>query len=72
MFEGGAPRGQQFHFLSTSLSMGSLAFAESLRKFCGKFVEICTKIRLIASGKGAEFCVKLWKFRGHLRNFFLQ
>ena len=33
-------------------------FAESLRKFCGKFEEICKEIRFIAAGKGVEILQK--------------
>ena len=55
--------------VSSSL-MGSLAkgvFAESLRKFCGKFAEICKEMRFIAPGKGAEIPRKV---RGNLRKIF--
>ena len=34
-------------------------FAESLRKFCGKFAEICKEMRFIAPGKGVEILRKV-------------
>ena len=34
-------------------------FAESLRKFCGKFAEICKEMRFVAPGKGAEILRKV-------------
>ena len=56
-----------------STLMGSLAkgfFAESLRKFCGKFAEICRKYVLLRQERVRKFCGKLRKFRGKLRKIF--
>ena len=54
--------------------MGSLAkrfFAETLRKFCGKFADTCEKkCVFIASGKGAEIPRKVCrKFRANRGTF---
>ena len=46
-------------------------FAESLRKFCRKFAELCREIRSIAPGKGAEILRKVCRnFAEILRNIF--
>ena len=45
-------------------------FAESLRKFCGKFAEICRKYVLLRQERVRKFCGKLRKFRGKLRKIF--
>ena len=58
-----APANQQFTYGVVSKGV----FAESLRKFCGKFAEICKEMSVIAPGKGAEI---LRKFRGNVRNIF--
>ena len=57
------PKGQQFTYGVVSEGF----FAESLRKFCGKFAEICKEMRFIVPGKGAEI---LRKVRGNLWKFF--
>ena len=47
--------GQQFTYGVVSKGV----FAESLRKFCGKFAEICKEMSFIAPEKGAEILRKV-------------
>ena len=49
------PFSQQFTYGDVSEGL----FAESLRKVCGKFMEISRKVLFIASGKGAEILRKV-------------
>ena len=61
------PESQQF----TSGVVSEGVFAESFWKFCGKFAEICQKMRSVASGKGAEILRKAAEIsRKFTRNIF--
>ena len=45
-------------------------FAESLRKFCGKFAEIFKKYALVRQERARKFCGKLRNFAEILRKSF--
>ena len=56
----GTPRDQENFIQQFTYGVVSEGvFAESLRKFCGKFAEICKEVRFIAPGKGAEILRKV-------------